>query len=60
MLGNHYEKARTANAAFSFAYKSLTKGLFFLVELVVKKDGSLVCKFKRTEEAQTIAKESMK
>ena len=53
MDGNHYEKVCTVNATLSLAQKSLTTEQYFLVQLVVKKDGSFACNHRRTREAKT-------
>ena len=50
--GRHYEKVRTAIAAFSLAKKYLTAGQYFLVQHAAKKDGSFVYKHRWTGEAK--------
>ena len=48
--GIHYEKARVANATFSLAQKSLAVDRYFLIQHVVKKDGSFVIIGERKKE----------
>ena len=46
------EKVSTADAVFSLVQKSLTAAPIFLVQTVVKKDGSFACKPRRAGEGK--------